>query len=60
MVLPYGPTYAWRGHFVTCAEPREVLPMVARILSATIGSTNAKPNTRHEVTFGWFSGLRAK
>ena len=39
------------SHFVTYAELRVVLPLVdTRLLFATIGSTNAKPNTSHEVT----------
>ena len=39
------------SHFVTFAELRVVLPLVdTRTFLATIGSTNAKPNTSHEVT----------
>jgi len=43
--------YAGSGHLVTYAELRMVLPLVdTGIFFATIGSTNAKPNTSHEVT----------
>ncbi len=42
---------AGSGHFVTFAELRVVLPLVdTRIIFAIIGSTNAQPNTSHELT----------